>query len=98
MRTFTGWAFEESVGLVGDLTKILDNLLVDRKQVRDTEAHKALTNIQVAIIAARTRAGEMRGKFETAERMGEHREVRAPVDHKRAAANDTDEQEVFPLT
>ena len=92
MRTFTAWAFEESAGLVADLNKILENLLEDRKHVRDEEARKALTNIQVAIIATRTRAGEMRGKFETAERIGEHREIHEPfVDHKRAAAHDIDD-------
>ena len=94
MQTFTTWAFKESAGLVSDLNLILGNIIDDKKTVRDQEALKVLTNVQAALIAARTRAGDMRGKFETADRLGEHRDLLAPeIDHKRAAGADYDEPE-----
>lgn len=96
MRTFTAWAFEESAALVTDLNTILTALIEDKKRVASDEAREALTNAQVSLIAARTRAGDMRRHFETAARMGEHAEVSAPViDHKRAAANDNDDTLTF---
>lgn len=95
MQTFTSWAFEESAGLVSDLNKILGDIISDKKAVRDDEALRLLTNVQASIIAARTRAGDMRGKFETADRLGEHRDLLAPdIDHKRAAGADYAEPEL----
>lgn len=90
--TFTRWAVEESDALVGDLSQILSRLIENKKGVKEEAAMNALVDVQASVIAARTRAGEMRRHFETASRMGEHAEIPAPkLDHKRAAANDLDD-------
>lgn len=92
MSTFTRWAIEESEALVDDLSQILARLIDDKKRVSDPKAVDALVSVQASVLAARTRAGDMRNHWRSADRNHEHPEVLAPVDHKRAAANDTEDQ------
>lgn len=96
--TFSSWAVNESDGVVADINEILSRIVDDKKTVRDPEAVKLITNLQASLIAVRTRAGDMRKHWETANRNGEGRHHPHPkIDHKRAAAGDYDDPQELPL-
>lgn len=96
MSTFTRYAIEEQSTIIEKSTGLLHEIRTSKASIKDSAALEVLTNLQVSLIALRTQAGDVLKHLQTAERTGEHRQTCLPFDHKRAAANDHDDDHLQP--
>jgi hypothetical protein len=92
VSTFARWAIDEQQKLIDSCNGLLAEIRDGKAAVRDNAAMQILTNVQASLLGLRQHGGEILSHLRAAERNGEHRDVPVPfVDHKRAAAHDTDE-------
>jgi hypothetical protein len=88
MSTFRTWAEQEQQGVVDQCTVILHMVRDEKKNVKDNEALKILSNVQAQMLALRTQAGAALTHLHTAARNNELRELVPVPDRKSQAAGD----------